>query len=1102
MTSNTTIVVGASRGIGLELVRYLASNPENHVIATMRKPFNFEQANINVLELDQTNQRSVNAAARKVAEADTLIVNGAIGEDELLTQISSDRLLRYLDINVAGPHRVINAFLPALRARKTRKNIYISSTAASLTGQVGEKWGLQGPYATSKAAGNMLTVQFHNELEEEGFTVVAIHPGWVATDMGNLAGPGAMPAIESVQKIMRIVDGLEKGDGAKFFNIDGTILPCIRHIRSRPVKPIDFRKIIEGKGNVSAQGDTVKLSPEHKHELDAIDQFRLLMREKAESAARAASSSTQDMTIEHIVELVDPRTKGFKKVASKLQTAYSGRLYEEVDSDLNSIMPFKSKGHVLSDSTERILTRLEYLGDSVETDSVPSDQVVSLTPNETPVPEEALTPKTDSVPEPQSAAPVPNQQSILIDTPKDFLDLTPEQLLATGGEDQKKKKEKKKKSPRPGSTSKPRKRAFRKINTIGVRFRNLRNVRSTRAADVGKIAEKTTRAGVRKTGSTKDEDGGHIAEMMGDRVQVASGAKIPLTPMSMDTPEVPRLSHDLSRVLFNPGVYQLQDPRSRVWNFDPYLGNLMPVSEFNYDALNKYITSSEDVHLREVAQQRGKRYIGSTSSMSGALVHFHFLLSAFRKLNLENLSRGFSDEGSASFTRIQKGPSAIFLRYKDGVYAVDADKEFDSANILMSLGRSMEKLLTSDKEQFERYRRTEDAAKDADVNSTQPEAYHYSGLGQFLLRSQLDAYDPRLPGTGMFDLKTRAVAAVRHMVRDHEKGMGYQIKERFGTWESYEREYFDMMRSAFLKYSLQVRMGRMDGIFVAYHNTERLFGFQYVPLPELDFALHGQSDRVLGDQEFSLSIQLLNYIFNEATMQHPGQSLRFHFEARPATSASPQFMYVFAEPVTEDEIVAIQNSKKDEIRAFEERIFNPLPKDGADDADLETTSEPMPAVQQSNAANVQFLDSILGIDISEAMSPEKNETSSSDSDGETAQRAGTPPSPAPEKPLSAWKLTIRNLVNGKAVLRPEKLTGADTWGLQYSAKPLSSSEARRNYIMCKNRRKTALESPQDADVAANFYLQRLISMSRDGAEWRQLQDELDAEKERVVLYGG
>ena len=225
MGPSTTVVIGASRGIGLGLAKYLARNSKDQVIATMRKPFSLDAANIQVLELDQTDSASVEKAAEKVKEADTLIVNGAIGEDELLTQISSERLSQYLNTNVVGVHRVINAFLPALRARGTKRIIYISSTAASLTNQVGETWGLRGPYATSKAAGNMLTIQFHNELHAEGFTVVSIHPGWVETDMGRLGGEGGVPVGESVQRIMKIVDTLSVEDGAKFFNIDGTILP-------------------------------------------------------------------------------------------------------------------------------------------------------------------------------------------------------------------------------------------------------------------------------------------------------------------------------------------------------------------------------------------------------------------------------------------------------------------------------------------------------------------------------------------------------------------------------------------------------------------------------------------------------------------------------------------------------------------------------------------------------------------------------------------------------------------------------------------------------------------------------------------------------------
>ncbi|KIW17309.1 hypothetical protein PV08_04501 [Exophiala spinifera] len=582
-------------------------------------------------------------------------------------------------------------------------------------------------------------------------------------------------------------------------------------------------------------------------------------------------------------------------------------------------------------------------------------------------------------------------------------------------------------------------------------------------------------------------------------------------PLDVERSQVPQLSHDLSRVLFNPGVYQLQDPRSRVWNFDPYLGKLMPVSEFNYDALNQYITSSQDQTLRDVALQHDKRYIGSTSSMSGVLAHFHFLLSRWRELTLDHLSRGFRDDGY-QFTKIQRGPSAIFLKYKDGVYAVDADKEYDSANILMSLGRSMEKLLTNDKDVFETYRKTRGEDEANQAQPSEPEAYHYSELGSFLIRSQLDAYDPRLPGTGMFDLKTRAVAAVRMMVRKHEQGVGYQIKQRFGTWESYEREYYDMMRSAFLKYSLQVRMGRMDGIFVAYHNTERLFGFQYIPLSEMDLALHGQTDATLGDREFRHSIKLLTEIFNAATERFPEQSLRFHFETREATQAHAPYMYIFAEPVTDEEIVDIQNSNREEIEAFEQRIFNPekFQKERntkeedleAEDNDLETavdnTSQATSAEavtpgtpnRQSNAADVDFLESLMGVDLPAVKTPVPEKPAPSSKVDVTA-----------DKPLLGWKLNITNLVNKLPVDRPQDLKPSDSWSVRYSLTPMKDASSRRNYVLCKNRRKSVLQAPQDEDTSVQYYIQRLVSMSKEGAKWRRKLDEFDAQREKIVLYG-
>ncbi|KAJ4326611.1 hypothetical protein N0V84_002945 [Fusarium piperis] len=400
-------------------------------------------------------------------------------------------------------------------------------------------------------------------------------------------------------------------------------------------------------------------------------------------------------------------------------------------------------------------------------------------------------------------------------------------------------------------------------------------------------------------------------------VKTISPQKLKLAPVEEKlAADVPELEYNLDKVLFNPGVYQLQDKRSKVFNFDPYLATIMPVEQFDFNALKEYVTSSKDTRLRDLSAKYGKKYCGSTSSLTSMLAHFHFLLSAWRAPSFEHLSRSFNVEYE-SFTALSRGPAAAFARYKDGVYAIDADKEYDTANILSMLGKSMEKLLTVPKTEFEKYRRTK-SHQLSEEEKNADEAFHYSTLGDFMLRSQLDAYDPRLPGTGMFDLKTRAVVSIRMDVEGYEKGLGYEIRNRFGEWESFEREYYDMIRAAFLKYSLQVRMGRMDGIFVAFHNTQRIFGFQYISLEEMDRALHGTSDRSVGDQEFKVSLKLLNEVLDRASKRFPNRSLRLHIETRPT---NPPLTYFFAEPVDEEAINRTQETGRAKVEAFEREIL-------------------------------------------------------------------------------------------------------------------------------------------------------------------------------------
>lgn len=103
-----------------------------------------------------------------------------------------------------------------------------------------------------------------------------------------------------------------------------------------------------------------------------------------------------------------------------------------------------------------------------------------------------------------------------------------------------------------------------------------------------------------------------------------------------------------------------------------------------------------------------------------------------------------------------------------------------------------------------------------------------------------------------------------------QENSGYLIQYNNGFYESFEREYYDLIRSAFLKYQFQARIGNMDGVFVAYHNTARIFGFQYVPLVEMDHRLFGTAPGA-GDRVFQKCMETLELVSEEIISCFPGQ---------------------------------------------------------------------------------------------------------------------------------------------------------------------------------------------------------------------------------------
>lgn len=78
---------------------------------------------------------------------------------------------------------------------------------------------------------------------------------------------------------------------------------------------------------------------------------------------------------------------------------------------------------------------------------------------------------------------------------------------------------------------------------------------------------------------------------------------------------------------------------------------------------------------------------------------------------------------------------------------------------------------------------------------------------------------------------------------------------------SYEREYYDLIRGAFLKYAFQLKIGRMDGAFVSYHNTQKHFGFEYISTEEINKRIFGSSE--FSDMVFMVSSRIMTKILDE-----------------------------------------------------------------------------------------------------------------------------------------------------------------------------------------------------------------------------------------------
>ncbi|SCV70937.1 BQ2448_3699 [Microbotryum intermedium] len=387
------------------------------------------------------------------------------------------------------------------------------------------------------------------------------------------------------------------------------------------------------------------------------------------------------------------------------------------------------------------------------------------------------------------------------------------------------------------------------------------------------------------TNSTRPEPDLPPLPPRSDYTNFLTASSTAVTVLPQSPAPIASLTHGLQRVLFNPGVHFLQDPRSRVWNFPRgLLNDVPPIEDFDQTKLPRYVTSSEDKDLMALAEKEGKKLVGSTSSTVAMLCQIYFWMSKGKEVNLDMLS-SIWEKQNKDFSMGQQLPASVELLYENGRYAIDADKSIDvtsGMNVLADYGHMMEKLLTTDQPEFRRFLKS--SRNPAPSEADQRQAYHYMAAScsratdHMVLRSQLDAHDPHLPNVS-FDLKTRGTIAIRQDRLNYIEGAGYTVDRLRGLWNSFEREYYDLVRSAFLKYQFQARIGHMDGCFVAYHSTRTFYGFQYVPIEEMDVALFGNHET--GNQIFRLALGFLERILLEATSLYPERSIRMTFAASP-----------------------------------------------------------------------------------------------------------------------------------------------------------------------------------------------------------------------------
>ncbi|ODA35618.1 short-chain dehydrogenase [Veronia pacifica] len=225
----TVFITGANRGIGLTLVRECL-NKGYQVLATYRSKestqalitLDQQMSKLSLFQLDVTDYQAARELADVLPPIDILINNAGYFGPKGVGFGDTDPVewRRVLEVNTIAPQMLVEALYPKLLAGHDRKIVCLSSKVGSMTENTSGGGYL---YRSSKAALNSVVKSLSNDLAPEGFTVLALHPGWVKTEMG---GPNALiTAEESVDGLLSVILESNTDKSGRFIDFRGDELP-------------------------------------------------------------------------------------------------------------------------------------------------------------------------------------------------------------------------------------------------------------------------------------------------------------------------------------------------------------------------------------------------------------------------------------------------------------------------------------------------------------------------------------------------------------------------------------------------------------------------------------------------------------------------------------------------------------------------------------------------------------------------------------------------------------------------------------------------------------------------------------------------------------